>query len=233
MLKTIILYCLICLGSGYKIISIQPGGLKGFYMLGVCKYIKDNYLLDNFEFYGSSAGAWNALYLSLPLNNEMQFLNDMSMISRQFNYSNLYEVETLLKNILINNINTQLFQEKSYKCNICLSSCDAITIQKKIKNDFESLEDLIECCIASSHLPLLSNGRIFYIYKNKKYVDGGIFRNNYPLHVKPNLIIYPNMFNNKDIFKFSTLRKLDITQLIDEGYYDAMMNMRYLDDCLL
>ena len=46
-----------------KIISISPAGYKGFYVMGVCKYIKQNYNLDNYVFTGASAGAWNSLLL--------------------------------------------------------------------------------------------------------------------------------------------------------------------------
>ena len=47
-----------------KVISIKSGGLKGFYMFGISKYIKENYNLNNFHFYGAIAGSWNSLYLS-------------------------------------------------------------------------------------------------------------------------------------------------------------------------
>ena len=30
-----------------RVISIRAGGLKGFYMFGICKYIKENHNLDN------------------------------------------------------------------------------------------------------------------------------------------------------------------------------------------
>ena len=48
----------------YKSLALKPGGLKGFYMMGITKYIKSNYDLENWHFYDSSAGAWNSLYLS-------------------------------------------------------------------------------------------------------------------------------------------------------------------------
>ena len=69
MLKLIILYCLFILSLGYNgLISIKPGGLKGFYVLGICKYIKENYCLEDYYFYGSSAGSWNTIYLTLPFD---------------------------------------------------------------------------------------------------------------------------------------------------------------------
>jgi predicted acylesterase/phospholipase RssA len=46
-----------------KLISISPGGLKGFYEMGVLSYIKDNYDMEDYIFSGASAGAWNALFM--------------------------------------------------------------------------------------------------------------------------------------------------------------------------
>jgi hypothetical protein len=51
-----------------KIISISPGGMKGFYLFGISSYIKKNYKLDNYVFSGASAGAWNSLFMCFKKN---------------------------------------------------------------------------------------------------------------------------------------------------------------------
>ena len=61
------------LSNSIKIISSKAAGLKGFYMLGVSKYIKDNYDLSDTIFYGASAGSWNSLYLSNIIPNDELF----------------------------------------------------------------------------------------------------------------------------------------------------------------
>ena len=48
-----------------KLIISTPGGLFGFYFMGVSSFLKDNYNLTNYIFSGASAGAWNSLFLSL------------------------------------------------------------------------------------------------------------------------------------------------------------------------
>ena len=57
-----------------KVITISPGGFRGFYMLGLCKYLKENYELEDYIFSGASAGAWNSLFLSLKENDD-DFIN--------------------------------------------------------------------------------------------------------------------------------------------------------------
>ena len=44
-----------------KFITLSPGGLAGFYMLGIVTYIQENYDTSEFEILGASAGAWNSL----------------------------------------------------------------------------------------------------------------------------------------------------------------------------
>jgi predicted acylesterase/phospholipase RssA len=51
-----------------KLISISPGGIKGFYLMGVLNFIKQNYDLSEYIFSGASAGAWNSLFMCFNKN---------------------------------------------------------------------------------------------------------------------------------------------------------------------
>lgn len=213
------------LSNAYKIISIAPGGLKGFYTLGICKYLKEKYCLDDFRFYGSSAGSWNAVFLSLPSCYDNYYLNEVVKINPK-EYSNLNELELSIKDIILNepSIKKDGFDITTLnnKCNICISEYRGYKFKKVIKNEFDNLDDILEYCIASSHLPYISNGKLFYKYKNKKFIDGGLFRKNYPKSVKTDLLISHKMFQNKEILKYSKLKNLNIEKLIETGYNDAM-----------
>ena len=74
MLKYIVFCYLIICNNALKSIIIKPGGVKGFYMMGICKYIRDHYSLIDYQYYGSSAGSWNSLYLSCNDNKEELFV---------------------------------------------------------------------------------------------------------------------------------------------------------------
>jgi len=226
MLRLLILYCLFLVSFSYKSISINPGGLKGFYTLGICKYIKENYCLNEYDLYGSSAGSWNALYLALPLDDKNYF--DKIIKIKKNDFKNLYELENKIKNIILEEKCIDI-NYLNLKCNICFSKFKGYKFKKVIKNEFEDLDDILECCIASSHLPIISNNRPFYCYQKQKCIDGGLFRKNYPKHIKPNLVISHKMFNNKQILKYSKKNNLDIEQLIYEGYSDARKYRNYFN----
>lgn len=231
MLRRIILCCLFVFVAGYKSISITPGGLKGFYMLGICKFLKETYDLNDYHLYGTSAGSWNALYLRLDKLDDDHFLQDIYKI-KQEPKTRLYDIEQKIKNILIERIDRSAID--NLNISICIAKVGRSGVRKVIVSNFTSLDNLLECCIASSHLPILSNGNIFYKLNNMKCIDGGVFRRNYPrTDPPPLLIVSPKMFKNNKIRQFSKLSNLNIEMMVNEGYNDAKNNKKILDDCLL
>ena len=66
MLRLLIFLHLFIITIAYKSLILNPGGLKGYYMLGISQYIKQHYDLSNWHYYGSSAGAVSYTHLTLP-----------------------------------------------------------------------------------------------------------------------------------------------------------------------
>ena len=207
-----------------NVISIKPGGLLGFYQFGICKYIKHNCDLKNSKFYGSSAGSWNSLYLSKK-NDDDNLFHDIILDVNNYNYKNLYEIQQKIKLDILNSFNEDDFNLDSL--NVCTTEYNKFKFKKKIFSNFDNLNDAIDCCIASSHLPILTNGKIFHKYKQKLYVDGGFFKYPTPLNVKSDLIISPNMWNNKEIYNYNNINHLNIEKLIECGYNDAEKNLNF------
>ena len=79
----------------------------------------------------------------------------------------------------------------------------------------------------NSNLPILSNGRLFYKYKDNLYVDGGFFKYPTPVGIKSDLVISPNMWNNKEIYNYNNINNLKIEKLIECGYNDAKKNLNF------
>lgn len=212
-----------------RVISIRAGGLKGFYMFGICKYIKENHNLDNVSMFGASAGAWNSLFLSEKLNNEKLY-NYLTNI-RVNNFKNMYEIELLLKRFILNNYKDEDFDLN--KLNICVAVLKGCRIKRKTFTNFVTLEDTLDCCLASSHIPYITNRSATYTYKNNNCVDGGFFRDPHNKFIKPDLLIYPDMWDNQIINEFTNINNLDINNLIFNGYRDAYINREELKKKLL
>jgi len=228
-----------------KLISISPGGLKGFYELGVLSYIKDNYNMENYIFSGASAGAWNALFMCFK-NDTKVFVFNLLSDYKLLQVKNINELEYYLKYKLLTKYNSNDFDLQRLFIGVTtLKNFKPVT---NIFSDFNSLEDAINCCIASSHIPLITGG-ITNRYHNKYAFDGGF--STYPylnftenvLHITPGMWKKLNYQDNKFFNKFASLniivelfliaKKKNYMQLFDYGYQDAKINKPLLDNIFL
>ena len=215
-----------------KIIKIAPAGLNGFYMLGICNYIRDTYDLSNYIFSGASAGAWNSLYLCYN-GNITKFKETIFNLQFQ-NVTSVLEIQHMLKSHIIKNLNEDDFDFS--KLFIGVTIFDNCGFKNTIFSEFVSLEDALDCCIASSHIPLITGG-IFNIYKNLYTFDGGFSMDPY-INKSETLFIRHNMWNNKTSNLFFDIASFNITdhnftQSFIDGYNDSKNNKQILDKYLI
>jgi hypothetical protein len=228
-----------------KLISISPGGLKGFYELGVLSYIKDNYNMENYIFSGASAGAWNALFMCFK-NDTKQFVFSLLSDYKLSQVKSVNELEYYLKYKLLLQYNSTDFDLRRLFIGVTtLKNFRPVT---NIFSDFNNLEDAINCCIASSHIPLITGG-LTNRYHNKYVFDGGFSKYPYLNFTENVLHITPGMWkklNNKDktfLNKFASLdiiielflitKEKNYMQLFDYGYQDAKLHKPLLNNIFL
>lgn len=227
-----------------KLITITPGGLQGFYVLGICTYIKENYDLSNYVFSGASAGSWNSLFLSYKYDTK-KIVDAIFDIDYE-KAGSIFNVELMIKRKFLSNFcNNDFDLEKVY---VGSTIFENFKFRSKVYNDFESLSDAIDCCMGSSHIPFVC-GSLYFVYRDKITIDGGfsMYLNDSPyLPTKiPSLIINPNLFkknisNNESVdlceFYKSYFDSLDINKITniknmyEEGYQNAKDNKEALDE---
>ena len=209
-------------------ISISPGGVKGFYLIGTCSFIKKNYNLDNYLFTGASAGSWTSLIMSYKGN----YKNIINIIN-QLNYENInsiYYLQLNLKKLLLNNFNDSDFDFN--KIFIGVKVFHNFRFKTFIYSDFDNLEDAINCCIASSHIPFIT-GKLLFKYKNNYCFDGAFSTNPYFNFIKEIIHITPNIWTkiiNNNLF---SLNKVNFIKLFYKGYNDAKNNLHILNDLII
>lgn len=227
--------------SGKKLITISPGGCKGFYLLGILAFIKENYRIEDCIFSGASAGSWNSLFMCYKgdtLSFVYNFLDENIRRAKT-----ITELQYFFKYKLLS-----AYKESDFdlsKLFIGVTTFRNFSPRINIYSDFEDLEDAINCCMASSHIPLITGG-LTNRYKNMFSFDGG-FSNNPYLNKEKLLHISPSMWNDikentksikrnvKTLFKFSeffSISKNNLLELFDNGYQDAKKNREYLDTVL-
>lgn len=236
-----------------KMICISPGGLNGFYITGVVAYIKENYDTSDYFFSGASAGAWNSLLFTYK-GNVLDILHIILGAKNKITQKEkISDFEINLKNRILDNFRESDFEldriyigvttlRPSWK--YTLKSTDkflynnnkSFFLKTNIFYNFDNLADVIDCCVASSHIPLVTGGLINK-YKNFYTFDGGFSRYPYYDIIKPDLIITPNMWkkNKIPLEEYSTFlfrERYDFYKLYEQGYNDTRDNREFLDKIL-
>jgi len=222
-----------------KIITLSPGGFRGFYVLGICKFIKENYDLSNYVFSGASAGAWNSLFLSYNGDCD-KFINSIMNIDIK-NQKSLSVIQRNIKEILIELLDEEDFDFK--KLYIGTTIIKRFKFRPIIYSEFKDLEDAINCCIASSHIPFITGG-FKYKYRGISTYDGGFVNFPYLNNEYSSIHITPSIWSSdeinsqgvkkrkKKLSDYSTLfnkEGVDIKELYLNGYNDAKKNKDKLD----
>jgi hypothetical protein len=220
-----------------KLITISPGGYKGFYMLGIVRFLKRNYNLSDYIFSGASAGSWNSLMLSFKHDIEDFKYNIMDESLQRA--KSIADTEQMLKARLLKYYRTDDFDLA--KLFIGVTSLKNNKPHTIIYTQFDTLEDAIDCCIASSHIPLIS-GNITHMYNNMLSFDGGFSKYPYFNISKPVLHITPSIWTKQkpgmatSIQDYTTLfskDKYNFSEIYDTGYIDSYKNKKILDNIFI
>lgn len=216
-----------------NIISTSPGGKKGLYYLGSLNYIKNNYDLSDFSFLGCSAGAWCSLYMCFT-GNDNDFIQDI--LQFDFTEQSLYQSQLIYKNNLLKKYCTDDFNLDRLNIGVSrLGNINKLSLKTTVCNQFIDLEDAIDCCISSSHVPIITGGGIIRRYKNRITFDGGLTHRSKKYLKKNILHISSSTWKNKKYINMqglSKIKELDSRAFFEDGYEDAKNNKEYLDSLL-
>lgn len=164
------------------IVNIGATGLLLPYTLGVLGYIKNhtNVNRHNSKFIGTSGGAYCSLLYCFEkdLSNHDKIWNIffLNKESKVYIYKNLHTYQnnliTTLKTKYENrNINELPIIIKVNKYNYLFN------IRKQYIHNFDNITDLIYFCHCSAYIPFFSGYKLYYRYKDNKYIDGAVIKN--------------------------------------------------------
>jgi hypothetical protein len=220
-----------------SLITLTPGGLRGFYNLGTCVYIKENYDLNNFVYSGASAGAWNGLMMTYKHNPHEFAIKILDSMKENHKLKTLYDTQLYLKNQILQCYNVNDFDlQKLFIAVTCIHNNQIFT---NIYSDFFTLEDALDCCIASSNIPFVT-GNCEVKYNDLISLDGGFSLQPY-LNTLKKIEISHDMWNGKDItFKnrekkqhlykmFFYNNNINFYELYIKGYSDGRENSKIID----
>ena len=214
-----------------RFISINPAGVYGFYTLGISSYLKDNYNLHQYYFIGASSGSWNSLLCCYKYNQTslIRELLKQDFFENSLSISNL---QKNLSNYISTNYNSEDFNlDKLY---ISISEFNNFELKSVIIHNFTNLENALECCILSSHIPFITSDSFIKKYRDKIAFDGGLTEFP-PKIISTYFEISPSKYNSKNIEKaFLGLITKNVSikiiqELYSKGYHDSHYQKKDID----
>lgn len=196
------------------IITLTPAGINGFYMLGIIKYMNEHMDLNNYIFSGASAGAWNGLLLCSYKRDKI--LKDIEVNDELFSINKFHVLQRFMYTYFSDHYTSSDFNFT--KLFIGLTQYRNFKVYTNIYSEFFNLEDCLQCCVASSHIPLITNG-LFQVYDDHYAFDGGFSENPYVRNNNEGFMITPNMYHD-DINNGLDANK-NSRDLFIEGYNDC------------
>ena len=221
-----------------NLISISPAGFKGFYLMGIASYIKTHFSLENYIYSGASAGSWTALLMTYN-REDLSAITNKILDKRVENTKSIKALEYTIKEQILTNFKKEDFD--LHKLFIGVTTIDKFKINTPIYSNFASLEDAIDCCIASSHIPFIT-GSIMNKYHDIYSFDGGFSKYPYLNNIIPTLHMTPDIFSNKTIKQMPSIAeysamfsrdRYNFRELFDAGYTDAKNNHYFLDRTII
>jgi len=220
-------------GKHDKLILVTPGGLYGYYMLGIVRYLSLNYDLGNYIFTGSSAGSWCCLILSLKDKKKINILlmEWLQGVNKVLCDSSLYEfIFYMKKRILELTTDSDYDLDRMY---IGVLKYENYELKTTIYCNFNNLEDALNCCIASSNIPFLT-GEFNHTYQGNISFDGIFSKYPYINIMKTTMIIHPNIWNTPNLKRFGmsllNKQKVNIWNLCIDGYNDTLINNEIVEE---
>ena len=217
-------------------ICFQGGGGFYNYYFGIACYIQENYNLDEIIFSGVSAGSWPALFLAAKINirenyfklNE-KIIKDTSkkkILKTPFRWNKCIErqCKKYFDESLLDHIDSNLFVSLTEKHKF-------LKFRNVLIDNFNSKDELIDTCSASTHIIVYNNVGLFKKIKKKKYLDGG-FSKTYPFpygkKLSNTISINTNWYSEKFLKKIRNFPpQLNLKRceyLFYKGYKDAANN---------
>lgn len=213
-------------------IVLSPGGLLGFYVLGICHYIKHNYNIDHKNIIGFSAGSFNTIFLALDKKYDDHFLKELFKLNLHGTMPLPYILNKTIK------LMKDTFRIEQFNITNKYIAVTSNYTKLDSYNQFLNVNDMIKCCVSSSFIPMVTYRDIFYFYNGTCSIDSGLFYYKYKKQIKHRKVLWLNYklfkrYNPYNIPGYSLLHKnMSIYELYTLGYNDAIKHKHILDSII-
>jgi len=218
-----------------QIVFSGCGGMYN-YVLGIASIIQENFDLTNVVIGSASAGCFPGLFLGLDLDIVELFETfNIELCSKvnSYRFGAIGVWNTIVKYYTMKKLPYDAYKRVSNKLFISLSKISLFSLSNCIVSNFTSNEDLVDCIMASSFVPIFDLFKLGATFRNELYMDG-VLTNNSPIPYPPLTVPILNIDYNMWRFGKKTWKAVYvytdekyIRQLFKLGREDALS---HLDD---
>lgn len=164
-------------------IVISGGGLKGYFMAGCTSVLCDELSKHNISIAriaGASAGAWAGMFMLCGYKTH-DWIETYHACKERPTLT-IHETYDEILDWVLEGLPENAYQICSGKLFISITFFKGWSVENQTISEFHSNRDLIDCCLASSTIPYLTEPKGFRTLRGHTVCDGG-FTNNCPIFV--------------------------------------------------
>ena len=166
-------------------IVVSGGGLKGYFVIGARAVLENQLAQRNLKLCrcaGASAGAWAAMFMASGVSNS-DWLKTYTFTRNAFEAGDSSRVLEAYREQILPWLAEKLPKDAYIRCNgrcfisiTVLDRCGWLP-RNMIVSQFESNEDLVNACFASSCIPFVVEHGMGPRFRGLRVVDGGLTNN--------------------------------------------------------
>ena len=208
-------------------IILSPGGYNGFYQLGMCHYIKNNFNYQNKKLLGFSSGSWASLFMCLKNEHSNECIK--TIFKKINKCCSLTKMPTIFKSAI------EQYKYSDFDIsNLYIGLTDINNKSIHVHHQFLTIKDCLDCCIGSSFVPYITYKDLFYFYNHKFVIDGGFYYKKYMQKVDTDKVLVLNYklfrpnYNKRGLHFINFVKpKRNLYDLYLLGYNNARNNHDY------
>lgn len=165
-------------GKSWRLIRFGGAGIFFWWQAGAATYLQQHYDLSQTNFIGASAGAITASLLLVDANfytaakYAITQVEDLGLDKSKSGLRGVWG--GLVREFLEDMLPQQIDKKELARIHVVVTPRQILEGRKLLSN-FQDKEDLIAAIMASVHIPLFMDGKMWSEYKGKKYIDGSFW----------------------------------------------------------
>lgn len=163
--------------ESHQLLQFRGGGIYYYFQAGFCQFLQDQGFTDGFQMVGSSAGSLSAALLAC----DVDFQQATDFVVDQAERYSIYERKSLafiwgdlIEEWLEYLLPEELPHRAREDVHVTLTPM-RLWQRPELKTRFKDKADLKTALMASVHIPVFLNGKLYTKYKGRRYMDGSLY----------------------------------------------------------